>query len=47
MQKTASDNPFLKREAVILQVVRFSGGQRAGKRGMLELRLDYLDKICI
>jgi hypothetical protein len=33
----ANQNPELKREAVVLQVVRFSGGERAGKRGILEL----------
>lgn len=35
--KKGSSNPSLNRDTVVLQVVRFAGGERAGKRGMLEL----------
>ncbi|MBN1439380.1 MAG: hypothetical protein JW929_08230 [Anaerolineales bacterium] len=37
LQQTASEVHDLYREAVVLQVIRFSGGERAGKRGILEL----------
>ena len=37
LQEYASNNSVLYREAVVLQVIRFSGGERAGKRGILEL----------
>ncbi|MBI3152206.1 MAG: hypothetical protein HYZ21_08740 [Chloroflexi bacterium] len=37
LQESAGSNSILYREAVVLQVIRFSGGERAGKRGMLEL----------
>jgi KaiC/GvpD/RAD55 family RecA-like ATPase len=37
LHEAASNNQSLSREAVVLQVIRFSGGERAGKRGMLEL----------
>ena len=37
LQEDASKNAELNHEAVVLQVIRFSGGERAGKRGMLEL----------
>ena len=37
LQEAASKNTEINHEAVVLQVVRFSGGERAGKRGMLEL----------
>lgn len=37
LQADASNNADLNHEAVVLQVIRFSGGERAGKRGMLEL----------
>ncbi|HEY9153273.1 MAG TPA: hypothetical protein VIN60_10340 [Anaerolineales bacterium] len=37
LQKEASKITELNHEAVVLQVIRFSGGERAGKRGMLEL----------
>lgn len=37
LQENANSNPALKHEAVVLQVIRFSGGERAGKRGILEL----------
>jgi hypothetical protein len=37
LQKDTIQNEELNHEAVVLQVIRFSGGERAGKRGMLEL----------
>ena len=37
LQEQATRNSIVNREAVVLQVIRFSGGERAGKRGMLEL----------
>ncbi len=37
LQKYANTNPSLTHEAIVLQVIRFSGGERAGKRGILEL----------
>ena len=37
LQECAGNNIALYREAVVLQVIRFSGGERAGKRGILEL----------
>ena len=37
LQESANKNAELNHEAVVLQVIRFSGGERAGKRGMLEL----------
>lgn len=44
LQEEASKNAELNHEAVVLQVIRFSGGERAGKRGMLELvKNDELD----
>ena len=45
LQGSANSNPTLEHEAVVLQVVRFSGGERAGKRGILELvKKDELDR---
>ena len=45
LQESANSNPALQHEAVVLQVIRFSGGERAGKRGILELvKQDELDK---
>jgi len=45
LQTNAISNPDLTREAVELQVIRFSGEERAGKRGILELiNKDKLDK---
>lgn len=37
LQEYTNNNSVLYREAVVLQVIRFSGGERAGKRGILEL----------
>jgi hypothetical protein len=37
LQLEASKNTELNHEAVVLHVIRYSGGERAGKRGMLEL----------
>jgi KaiC/GvpD/RAD55 family RecA-like ATPase len=37
-EEAETPNPY--REAVVLRVVRFSGGERAGRRGMLELVRD-------
>jgi KaiC/GvpD/RAD55 family RecA-like ATPase len=37
MQKEASENAELNHEAVVLQVIRYSGGERSGRRGILEL----------
>ena len=37
LQDAANKNPELNHESVVLQVIRYSGGERAGKRGMLEL----------
>lgn len=37
LQEETNANADLYHEAVVLQVIRFSGGERAGKRGMLEL----------
>lgn len=37
LQERASKIAELMHEAVVLQVIRYSGGERAGKRGMLEL----------
>ena len=45
LQESANGNPALKHEAVVLQVIRFSGGERAGKRGILELvKQDELER---
>jgi KaiC/GvpD/RAD55 family RecA-like ATPase len=37
LQNAAAANHDLMHEAVVIQVVRFSGGERRGKRGILEL----------
>lgn len=37
LKRKAEQCKDLYREAVVLQVIRFSGGERAGKRGILEL----------
>jgi KaiC/GvpD/RAD55 family RecA-like ATPase len=37
LQEYTNNNAVLYREAIVLQVIRFSGGERAGKRGILEL----------
>jgi hypothetical protein len=37
LKEDASKNLEISHEAVVLQVIRFSGGERAGRRGMLEL----------
>jgi KaiC/GvpD/RAD55 family RecA-like ATPase len=43
-QRQANEHPERNHEAVVLQVIRYSGGERAGKRGMLELiKKDELD----
>lgn len=37
LREKANSNPNLIHETIVLQVIRFSGGERAGKRGILEL----------
>ncbi len=37
LQEYTNNNSVPYREAVVLQVIRFSGGERAGKQGILEL----------
>jgi KaiC/GvpD/RAD55 family RecA-like ATPase len=45
LQTAANANQELTHEAVVIQVVRFSGGERRGKRGILELvKQDELEK---
>jgi hypothetical protein len=45
LQEKVGTNSVLYRETVVLQVIRFSGGERAGKRGMLELvNMDELSR---
>jgi KaiC/GvpD/RAD55 family RecA-like ATPase len=45
LQNKANCSPDVKHEAVVLQVIRFSGGERAGARGILELvKKDDMEK---